>query len=86
MTLDYETYKLLEECLIPMNLTNLELSHDNSTSLRILFRCNDGFIPKDEQMAVCSSNGTWLPDLTQFDHECHRPPTAFPSSNFTLWF
>ena len=57
-----------------MNLTNLELNHDNSTNSRIFFRCKDGFVPKDEQTAVCSTNGTWLPDLTQF--ECRTTLTA----------
>ena len=68
-----------EECLIPVNLTNLELSHDNSTSssLSVFFKCKDGFRPRDEQMAVCSSNGMWLPDLAQF--ECHRPTAALIS-------
>ena len=57
-----------------MNLTNLELNHDNSTGLRISFRYKGGFVPKDEQIAVCSSNGMWFPDLTQF--ECSKTLTA----------
>ena len=67
-------FVISEECLLPVNLTNLELNCDNSTTSRILFHCIDGFVPKDEQMAVCSSNGTWIPDPTQF--ECHRALTA----------
>ena len=58
------------ECIVPVNLTNLELNHDNSTRSRIFFHCKDGFIPKDEQTAVCSSNGTWFPDIAQYECEC----------------
>ena len=60
-----------------MNLTNLELTRDNSTSSSVYFKCKDGFRPRDEQMAVCSSDGMWLPDLTQF--ECHGPTAAMIS-------
>ena len=67
-----------------MNLTNLELNHDNSTSSRILFHCKDGFIPKDEQIAVCSNNGTWIPDLTQF--ECHRAALTTLHYIATFWY
>ena len=79
------TYKISEECLVPVNLTNMELSlmnGDSSTSLRIFFHCKDGFFPKDEQTAVCSGNGTWFPDLTQF--ECHRRMAPTLISNFML--
>jgi hypothetical protein len=57
-----------------MNLTNLELDYENSTSSRIFFHCKDGLVPNDEQKAVCSGNGTWFPDLTQF--ECRRTKTT----------
>ena len=79
----YMTYKISEECLVPMNLTNLELSGDSSASLRIFFRCKDGFVPKDEQTAVCSSNGTWFPDLAQF--ECHRRMAPTLISNISCY-
>ena len=84
MHLFYNVYKISEECLVPANLTNLELNFndDSSTSLRIFFRCKDGFVPKDEQTAVCSSNGTWFPDLTQF--ECHRRMAPTLTSNFMV--
>ena len=72
-----------EECPIPVNLTNLELTHDNSTSSSIYFKCKDGFRPTDEQMAVCSSDGMWLPDLTQL--ECHRPTAALISMIFACF-
>ncbi len=34
----------------------------------ITFMCNDGFQPTGERMAICSANGTWIPDPEH--HEC----------------
>ena len=47
-------HEISEECLVQVNLTNLELRGDSSASLRIFFRCKDGFVPKEEQTAVFS--------------------------------
>lgn len=62
------------ECFLPVNTSNLELirrdsiDSDNTTSsLNIVLRCRDGV---DDWMAVCSSNGTWIPDLDEI--ECHN--------------
>ena len=66
-----------------MNLSNLELtrrySGDNASSLTIVLRCRDGFSPINDQMplAVCSHNGTWMPDLEEF--ECHNITSVVPS-------
>ena len=64
-----------------MSLSNLELvirdSGNNTSNWSILIRCKDGFIPNDKQMAVCSTNGTWLPDLEQL--KCHNTAATIPS-------
>ena len=57
-------------------MSNLELIRldpgDNTSSLylTIVLRCRDGFSPVNDRKAVCSSNGTWVPDLEEF--ECHN--------------
>ena len=66
----------LGECLLPVNMSNLELTRldpgDNTSSLNltIVLRCRDGFSPVNDREAVCSSNGTWVPDLEEF--ACHN--------------
>ena len=65
-----------------MNLSNLELtirdSGDNMLSLTIVLRCRDGFSPVNDRMAVCSHNGTWMPDLEELI-ECHNITAVIPS-------
>jgi hypothetical protein len=40
----------------------------------MVLRCRDG---ADDWMAVCSSNGTWIPDLNEI--ECHNITAVIPS-------
>ena len=75
----------LGECVLPENTSNLELttagrdSSDNTSnlSLTIVLHCRDGFTPVNDQKAVCLSNGTWVPDLEEF--ECHNTTGVIPS-------
>ena len=40
----------------------------SSESVEVTFKCNDGFVPTEERVAICNSSNIWYPEPSE--HIC----------------